>query len=422
MTSSDVDGAPGGAARVSAETPDASGPAILLPRRRPGYLGPVHVMQLLLVEAVIVAVLAVLGRGVALTTGASAAGLLLLAATLGRHQGRWWLERRAMTRQYRRRRQDTSGTPRADDPRVAALHRLAPGLVVENVAVADGAQVGVARDDAGWYAVAAVTPSTPMRGVAGGLPLEKLADALSEADQPGTVLQVVTQTVPAPSVDMHPSAPAGQSYHQLLARFGGVPLPADRATWIAVRLDARALAEAAATGDADLDAAPAVVAALVRRVTKSLRRVGVSCRLLDADGLLTALVRSCDLEPAAPDTQREAAPPREEWSDWHSSRLAHRSFWIRDWPPVGQVSGLLDWVSTVPAAMTNVALIMAPDSSQKMIDLRGLVRVSAPAADLGQLCQSVAQGVERAGADLFPLHGEQGPAVYASAPTGGGAR
>jgi type VII secretion protein EccE len=226
--------------------------------------------------------------------------------------------------------------------------------------------------------------------------------------------------VPAPSIDMHPSSAAGQSYRQLLARFGTVPVPADRTIWVAVRLDARTLAEAVADGGADLDAAPAVVAALVRRVAKSLRRVGVTHRLLDADELLDVLLRSCDL---APTTQSaEPVQPREDWSEWHSSRLVHRSFWIRDWPPVDQAGALLDWLSTAPSAMTSLALILSLDDDSGMFDLRGLVRVAAPAGDLDQVCQAIKRGAQQAKAGLFPLDGEQGPAVYASAPTGGGAR
>ncbi|WP_281369119.1 type VII secretion protein EccE [Phytohabitans rumicis] len=372
-------------------------------------------------EVVVVGVLASLASEiVAVIAGVALAGVLLLLVTLGRRNGRWWLERRLMTRRYRRRRQTATATPYGDDARLGALRRLAPGLTVENVSVADGAHVGVARDDAGWYAVAAVTPSAPMRDDPGLIPLDALAGALAEADQPGAVLQVVTQTVPAPSIDMHPSSAAGQSYRQLLARFGTVPVPADRTIWIAVRLDARTLAEAVADRDADLDTAPAVVAALVRRVAKSLRRVGVTHRLLDADELLDVLLRSTDLEPTT--ESAEPVQPRESWSEWHSSRLAHRSYWIRDWPPVEQAAALLDWLSTAPAAMTSLALIMAPDEDTRMIDLRGLIRVAAPAEELNQVCQAIKRGAQQARAGLFPLDGEQGPAVYASAPTGGGAR
>lgn len=404
-------------ARHDTEAPAHSGPAILLPRRRPGYLGPVHITQLLLAEAAIVAVLAVLTRGVVVAGVVAGACVILLSAALGRHRGRWWLERRLMTRQYRRRRRSRPATD-AEDPRLIALRWLAPDLTVEDVPAADGSRIGVARDDAGWYAVATITATAPMRDdPRRSLPLNTLVGALADANQPGAVLQVVTHTVPAPSLDAHPASPMGQSYRQLLGSFGSVPVPADRATWIAVRLDARSLAEAGAYG-ADLDIAPAVVAALVRRVVKSLRHTGVAYQVLDANGLVGALTRSCDLDPTAQNGTAEK--PHEDWSEWHSPRLAHRSFWVRGWPPLSEASALLDWLTTAPAATTSVALILVPED--ETVDLRCLVRVAAPAAALSQICETITRRAHEARADLFQLDGEQGPAVYASAPTGGGPR
>ena len=46
---------------VAGVSAQPQGPAILLPRRRPGYLGPVHLTQLLLAEFVLVAVLVEVG-------------------------------------------------------------------------------------------------------------------------------------------------------------------------------------------------------------------------------------------------------------------------------------------------------------------------------------------------------------------------
>jgi len=409
---------------VAARVNDASArsePAILLPRRCPGHIGPVHLAQLLLIEAAVVAVVVALHGGILAVGVTVVCGVLVLLISLGRRRGRWWLERQLMIRRYRRRRAVASGTPHAEDPRLGELRRLAPGLTVENVSVADGAQVGVARDDSGWYAVATVTPRASSGDNPGGLPLDLLAAALAEADQPGAALQVVTQTVPAPSLDTHPSSPAAQSYRQLLASFGSLPVPADSVTWVAVRLDARSLAEVVLDRTADLDVAPAVVAALARRVLKTLRHVGVSYRLLDADALLDELARACDLAPVT-DPAQPAPEPREEWQTWHSRRLAHRSFWVRRWPPVAQASAFLDWVSTAPSATTTVALTLVPWEDGRMADLRALVRMAAPDDALAGVCETLLRGAEQMRAELFPLDGEQGPAVYASAPTGGGAR
>jgi type VII secretion protein EccE len=387
------------------------------PRRRPGHLGPVHVMQLLVAEVAVVAVAATLTSAVPIVaaTGAFSAVAVLLA--LGRRHHRWWLEHRLLRWRYRRRAR-RSGAGERDDPRLVGMRLLAPGLTVQNVRAADGAFVGVGRDDAGWYAVISVDPTAPLGDDPGRrVQLDGLVTALADTEQPGVMVQAVTHTVPAPSLDAHPASPAGHSYRQLLAEAGTVPT--DRASWIAVRLDAHSLAAAGA----DADAAPGAVAALARRAAKSLPRAGLAYHVLDAEGLLGVLARSCDLEPTG------AAPEaREDWTAWHSHRLAHRSFWVRRWPADGRAAELLDALGTAPASMTSVALILASDPAQDgpgdggTVDLRCLVRVAAPADALDAVCKTVRRRAAEIRADLLPLDGEQAPAVYASAPTGGGPR
>ncbi len=407
-------------ARVGATAPVRSGPAALFPRRRPGHLGPVHVMQLLLAEAAAVVVVGALGHSVVIVATAAAVATVILILTLARYRGRWWLERRLMTWQFRRRRRVSTGP--GVDPRLAALRRLAPGLAIEDVDAPDGAQVGVARDDAGWYAVAAISPSAEMRDDPGpSVPLELLAETLADAGQPGMVLQIVLHTVPAPGLGVDPGAPASQSYRQLLGQSGAAPIPLDRATWVAVRADAKALAEAGAEDVTDLDRAPLLVVAMVRRVAKSLRRVGIPYQVLDAEGLTAALARSCDLQPAE-EAGGQPAQPREDWGAWRSATLAHRSFWLRKWPPLRDAGALLAWLTTVPAAMTSVCLVLAPEPGEDAVDVRCLVRLAAPPKALAQACLTLVRGVGQAHGHLFSLDGEQGPAAYASAPTGGGPR
>jgi type VII secretion protein EccE len=395
-----------------------------VPRRRPGYLGAVHIAQLLVAELALVAVIGSIILGPLFAAGAVIVGAVLLVATFARRGGRWWMERRMMAWRYRRRLRQVAGTGPGDDPRLTDLRRLAPGLVVENVRVAGGGLVGVARDDAGWFAVASITSDVNMRDDPAALPLDLLATALAEAEQPGAVLQVVVQAVPAPGTDSATPSPAGDSYRQLLASFGPTPVPADQSTWIAVRLDARALAEALGDRSADLGTAPAVVAALIRRVTKSLRPLGITPRLLDADGILAALVYACDLErpPIDSPVGSPTAQANEDWSAWRSSRFAHRCFWIREWPSIDSTAALLESVFAVPAAMTSVSIILAPDYGDPAVDLKALVQIAAPPEQLDEACRTVVRGVRQAKADLFRLDGEQAPAVYASAPTGGGAR
>ncbi len=442
--------------------PGSAGPRAVLPRRRPGHLGPLGLTRILLCEAAVVAAGYVATRGVLPGVLAGVAALGVLAVALGRRRGRWWLEHLVIARSHRRRRAAAPDT--GAGPALGALRTLAPGLAVHDVSAPDGARVGVARDQTGWYAVVALAPTAPVHPEAAPIPVDAVVGVLAETDQPGVVLQIVTHTVPAPGLEAHPSAPAGASYRQLLGAFGPPAVPAHRETWVAVRVDAHDLAEAVldttagpvtaagpataasfanaassanatglapapapatATGPATdrdaaagLDAAAALTASLSRRVATSLRRLGIDCRVLDSTGLLDALARSCDLEPSALDDPRRV---REEWTHWHSARLAHRTYWLRQWPPTAaRLAPLLDWLATTPAALTTVSLTLVPGERDE-VSLRGLVRLAAPADELTPLCTLVADGVRQAGGEVFPLDGEHGPAAYATAPTGGGA-
>lgn len=381
----------------------------IVPRRRPEHLGAVHVTQFLIVEAVAIGVIAVLTRGVLTIVLAVVVGLVLLAVTLGRRRGRWLAQARVLDWQFRRRRRATAATLTGDDPRLAGLRVLAPGFGVEDVALADGSRVGVARDEAGWYAAVAVD--------GGAVSLDAVAAALAEAEQPGAVLQLVTHAVPVPSVETHPSL-AVASYRELLDAFGPTPVPAERETWLAVRLDARTFAADLLDHTTDPRATPPLVASLARRVGKALRRAGVTHRVLDAAGLLAALARSCDVDPVGPG--EPLAQVQEEWTEWHSARLAHRTFWMRTFPPVAELGPVLDQLSSAPAALTSVTLVLVPGAGSRA-DLRGMVRLAAPAPHLSRVCDAVTAVARASGVDLFPLDGEQGPAVYATAPTGGGA-
>jgi type VII secretion protein EccE len=382
-------------------------------KRRPGYLGAVHVVQLLLVEAVLFGVLGALTHSYLTAEITAAAGaLLILAATL-RRGGRWWFERQTVGREYRRRR----GHPDIGekDARLAALHWLAPGLTVQDVESESGAHTGIGCDAAGWYAAIAIGEADSMHGEGGpGVPLDVLARCLDEAEQPGAVVQVVTHAVPAPSLDMDGRHLAAHSYQELLALAG--PVPADRTTWVAVRLEARSRAEAGVPGGYDAEHAPTLVANLIRRVSRSLRESRLPHRILSADELLDALTRACDLDSDLSGTGR---PPHEEWTAWHSARAAHASFWLRDWPRVDEAATLFGGLAAIPSASTTVSLVLTRVHGE--LAMRCLIRVAAPREGLAGLCEMVNRNARAVNAELFRLDGEQGPAVYASAPTGGGA-
>lgn len=404
-------------ARVGTDPAKETTPATFVRRRRPGYLGPVNVIQLVLLEALVVLILLLLRHSPFLLLGGVVLTALVLVVTFARSGGRWWVERALIRRQYRRRR--SSGYLPADDMRLVAMHRLVPDLVVETVDGLGGAgQVGIGRDGAGSFAVVAVVPPAGVNGDAlGRLPLGRLASIARDAEQPGAIVQVVRHTVPAPGAMISSNQPAATSYRELMQQYGA-STPGDHLTWVAVRFDARSVAEASIGSADELDEIPVMLAALVRRVSKALRRAGLECQVLDAEGLLDALVRSCDLEQPRDGTQ--TTPATENWTYWQSSSLAHACFWLSGWPGLRDSGALLDEMSGTSAALTSLALILAPYDD--VTEIRCLVRVAADPSVINQCCKTVERTVSRGGGGLFRLDGEQAPAVYATAPTGGGAR
>jgi type VII secretion protein EccE len=378
-------------------------------------------------EGSIFVIVAAATQGVIPALVATVAAAALLTVVFARKQGRWWLEHRALTRDHRRR--AASRRELEAGPALAALRTIAPGLTIrdirprrtarENHHEIEDRPTGVARDEAGWFGVVSLEQSSqasrPDRATrpdqAAPIPLDALISALAVTDQPGVILELVTHTVPAPTPDLPPSAPAIASYRQLLDTI--TPSPAYRETSISVRIDATTMAESVLDHTTDPAAPAELTAALTRKIATTLRRQGIAGRVLDAAELLALLARSCDAH--TPDAA-------EEWTHWRSNHLLHRTYWLESWPhAITEIGPLLTWASTAPAAQTSVALIMEPVPAGD-VPIRAFIRLATrPDADLGVLDGVLREGVRRAGGELRALDGEHGPAAYASAPTGGGA-
>lgn len=399
-------------ARVGSAPPPPPGPVMLVRRRRPGYLGLISITQLLVAEILLVGVLAVAGAGWIVLVTAAVVFAVAMWGLFWRRRGRWWTERLLLARGLRRRKGATAS--RNPDPRLAALHIVAPGLAVSTYEASDGERVGVGRDESGWFATAAVVqPQFGRSGSFGRLPLDRLTQVLREMGQPGSVVQIVVQSVPAPTNDIDSRNRCVLSYEELLGQHGTVP--ADRMVWVSVRLDERRFLDAWVDESDPIDQAPAVVAALVRRMGRVMRRDGVSYQALDSDGLLDALVRSLDLErdPAA-------ASPQEAWETWRSAHLTHASFWISHWPEPDRGAKMLEQLAAVPAASTTLSITL--DAHEEFTDFRCIVRISTKEYGLDTATAAVREIVEQSGGSVLRLDGEQVPAAYASAPTGGGAQ
>lgn len=354
--------------------------------RRSGRPGLLTLARLLAFEVVVVAVLYLVSPNVPLMVLAIVVAVLLTALLFGRSHGRWWSESALLWLRYHRR-SGTAGA-RCDDPRLAALAELVPDLTVEDVQRGGDARLGVGGDGAGWFAVLEV--DLLAAGPVPPIPFAALARVASAAEQAGVVIQVVSHNA------------------------AGVGGARERAVWVAVRLDVTVLAESTVGSTATADA-PAVLAEMVRRAERVLRRRGLVARALTADGLLGALARSCDLRPAG-----TPVAAREAWQHWQSHRLAHRCYWVASWPNAERGTSLLAVLADLPAVLVSIAFVLEP--SFDGTDLSCVVRVAAPPAVLGEACARAEHLVRLAGGRLSRLDGQHAPGVYASAPSGGGAR
>lgn len=399
-------------------------------RRLPGRLGVVGISRLLVFQVIQVGLFVVLVQGIWAAILGSTVGGLAIAVAFGRWRGRWFTEHLAIWFRFRQRR-GVVATP-VEDPRLASLAELVPDLVVEEVDGPDQTRLGMGSDGAGWFAVLEVKPADT--GVAPPAPLGALARIAAEAGPAGAVVQVVAHTMPAVG-----SRPGRQ-----------------RLLWVAVRLDAELVAAAtvdgprdradhpgsgppsapgnsdparagaagsddAGGGSAGTGAArpevdvPAILAELTRRARRTLNRRGLDARVLDQDGLIDALVYSCDL--VIPDGRR----CHEAWQAWYSHRLVHRCYWLQSWPDPDRATSLLASLTDLPDTRVSLALVLEPWSEGEA-DLRCLIRLAAPSDRSPQVCRYAENLVRSWGGRLFPLDGEQALAVYGSAPTGGGAR
>ncbi|SHN75472.1 type VII secretion protein EccE [Cryptosporangium aurantiacum] len=407
-------------ARVGAQLPTDQEPATLRRRRRPGHLGPVNVLQIVCLELALV--LAVVGWNATgwVRPALWGVAVVLPVVVFARFRGRWAAERLVLRSRYRRRR--ASARLLADDRRLTTLRDLAPELTVETVEGVGGTRLGVGRDGAGWFAVVAVQPTPGLRGEAQALPpLDQLARSLADAEQPGSVVQLVVHTVPGD--DTARTDPAAESYRELLRPLGGgtdvtvAPVSVgDQLCWVTVRIEAKAVAEVAVAEPEAISEVPTVLGALVRRIGNVLKRSGFAHQVLDGDGLLDALVHSLAVEVSPAGTERRSAV--ESWGGWRAAGFDHQCFWIRSWPSLDRCGPLLAALYRSPAALTSISLAMTPGSGGA--ELRCLVRVVDAPETIGRTVALLRTTARNHGAHLFPLDGEQAPAVYATAPTGVG--
>ncbi|MGH3812897.1 MAG: type VII secretion protein EccE [Pseudonocardiaceae bacterium] len=412
-------------------------PATVTARRRStgSCLGPLPVVNLVLLEIGLAIGLALLAVDPALWW--AALGVLLVAAplALGRWRGRWLLRWVQLTARYLARSQAlkivsvtspdpvAAGHPRAceepvlgsDDPRVALLRLVVPDLIVAHGADHRREPLGLAWHQGMWTAVLQVDAAPSLITPVGGtpnLPLGALTPCLEDRGVVLDAIRVIWHCYPG-NAALPSSSPALRSYLEVL---GPLPAAARRTTWVVVRLDPRrCLAAVAERGGGVLGAHRALIGAL-SRVRSALESRDVSTRPLDVDQLLRAGISAAELSAVAGTGQPVALS--EGWTAVTTAGVGHASYAISGWQ-VGGVAPNLTALTGVRALSTTVALSLSPGGDGAEVGLQGLVRVSARnRTELGAADGRLQAVSERLGVALTPLHGLQTAGLAATLPLG----
>ena len=415
-------------------------PATVTVRRRStvSCLGPLPVVNLVLLEIGLAIGLALLAVNTALWW--AALGVLLVAGSLalGRWRGRWLVRWVQLTARYLARSRSpqvlkivnvTSPDPVAadrppgseepvlgsDDPRVALLRLVVPDLIVAHGADHQRQPLGLARHQGTWTVVLQVDAAPSLIAPVGGtpsLPLGALTPCLEDRGVVLDAIQVIWHCYPG-NAALPSSSPALRSYLEVL---GPLPAAARRTTWIVVRLDPRrCLAAVAERGGGVLGVHRALIGAL-SRVRSALESQGVSTRPLDADQLLRAGISAAELSAVAGTGQPVALS--EGWTAVTAAGVGHASYAISGWA-VGGVAPNLTALTGVRALSTTVVLSLSPGGGGAEVGLRSLVRVSARNRTELEAADGRLQAVsERLGVALTPLHGLQTAGLAATLPLG----
>jgi type VII secretion protein EccE len=351
---------------------------------------------------------AVLVDDPAVRAGAAVFAAVLVVAVSARLGGRWWLThlpRRAALRSRRQAASDAvAKAARSGDPRLVALASVAPGAAVREYRDR-GSALGIGQDEGGWYCALVVAPWSSLDGTRrAAFTLDRLTRVFTETSVPVSAVQVVNCVMPAPTGLIPANSPLAQSYRDLL---GADPVQADQAVWVALRLNPRDAADAAASRGGGLDGVDRALATSIARIGKALSEVDASYRILDGAELLDAVSGAVG---------GSGAVAAERWQLWHATGLSQVCYEVADWP-TSRPADFLAGFSRLPAALVSVAVQLRPTDGE--VGLRGLIRVGAQPGEIGRTGRAVEDMARRAGGKVRRLDGEHGPAVYATCPTGG---
>lgn len=385
---------------------------------RPGRVGPVLVVRIVLLEAAVALVGApLLGKHMVwAVAGAPFAALCVFGALAG-SKGRWYGQSSLVRGEFRdRRSRNEAGA--GGEAAIAPLRETFPALRTASVSTRNGEPVGMIGDGTFLTAVVRVAArNEPLRAprTEHPLPLGVVAGVLSDERLSASCVQIVTHTQPAPAPHLPPHALAFRSYQSVTE-----DVPAQRTTWVAVRLDPQQASGAIEARGGGAIGAQRTLLTAVQRVASDIEGAGFDASLLSEPELITALGTACSVG-AAPRAAGAVRRTDESRRVWRCDDRFHTSYWVDKLPKLGAdtTPNLVAALTSVPTVATALS-VTATRGTGGAVGFSVHVRVVARSeAQLGEAAKGLEQRAAKAGAGLSRLDGEQLPGLIATIPLGG---
>ncbi|MGW4563532.1 type VII secretion protein EccE [Streptomyces sp. NPDC004561] len=419
--------APGGA---SDRGDAARQPVTLGLRGRPGQAGSFRLQRLVLVELAAAVLLVGWLSGMAALVPAAVVAVVLVLLAFVRRRGRSLPEWLGTARELRARQKRAAGTaiPPGTEPGLVPAVECEPALRTYSYGSRDRRPVGIVGDGTFVTAVLQVeADATALRAerTRQPLPLGLVRDALEVDGIRLESAQIVLHTQPAPALHLPQQSVAVANYLPLQEQTGA---PAVRITWIALKLDPEACAEAVAARGGGLLGAQKCVVRTADHLASRLTGAGFRARVLDEEELIAALATSACANPlvTAEAGRSETRERRTEESgrSWRCDNRRHTTYWVRRWPQLGGGRGeslpqFVARVTAVPALATTFSLTLARGDRQE-VSLCGHLRVTGRSDDeLVAARRALEAAARQDGAGLARLDREQLPGMLATLPLGG---
>ncbi|MCC2594065.1 type VII secretion protein EccE [Tessaracoccus sp. OS52] len=304
---------------------------------------------------VVVALLLAAQRTVVGFVLAGAVVLLAMLATLPVN-GRSLFSTLRVRAAYGARRRQEVAEPDQPAPLVP-LGQWLPQLQVTQTKNVYGGEIGVVADGTSWTGLLELTSDDALVVDRGSeLDLELLGTLTRQDDVVFAGIQVVTMTVPAPTLAMlTPGSPAQQSYLEIVGE--DVTPPAVRRTWVALRLDPRLCLEAVARRGSGQVGVFATLRFGLHRAQAQLKRQGVSAQALDPSAIAEVLGLTSGAGDELPGERT-----RETWQQLTCDGLVHETRTIRSFGPnpTANYQALLDSLAQSPAMMVFTSFTVSP--------------------------------------------------------------